>query len=64
MPEEFQAVGMRCRESLVAMVKAAARPEMVAAGQEPPKAADVVHWCELIADHVAAGPPPSGSGDT
>src|SRR5258708_3020689 len=54
--EEFQAVGMRCRESLVAMVRAVARPEMVPAGQAAPKSADVVHWCELIANHLAHGP--------
>jgi hypothetical protein len=53
--EEFQAVGMRCRESLVAMAKAVARPEMVPVGQDAPKGADVVHWCELVADRVAHG---------
>jgi len=53
--EDFQAVGMRCRESLVAMVNAAARPEMVPTGATAPKKADVVGWCSLIANHVAHG---------
>ncbi len=53
--EEFQSVGMRCRESLLSMVKSMARPEMVPAGHEKPKGADVVHWCELIADRIASG---------
>ena len=53
--EEFQAVGMRCRESLVALVKELADPEMVPSGAEAPKAADFIHWSELIANHVAPG---------
>lgn len=53
--EEFQAVGARCRESLIAMIKSLARPEMVPAGQEAPKRADVKNWCDLIANHVAHG---------
>src|SRR5205823_1508728 len=50
--EDFQSVGMRCREALIAMAKTLARPEMVPAGTEAPKRADVVAWSELIADHV------------
>jgi hypothetical protein len=53
--EEVQAVGMRCRECLITFVRAAAKPAMVPHGQEPPKAADVLHWSELIADTVASG---------
>jgi hypothetical protein len=53
--EEFQAVGMRCRECFIAVVKAVAKPEMVPAGSEPPKRSDAVNWCELIANHVAHG---------
>ena len=54
-PEDFQAVGMRSRECLVAMVRLLALPEMVPEGGAPPRKADVVHWCELIANHVARG---------
>lgn len=53
--EEVQAVGMRCRECLIAFAKLAAEPEMVPPGAEAPKAADFLHWSELIADAIAAG---------
>lgn len=55
-PEDFQSVGMRCRECLIAMVRAIALPEMVPVGTEVPKRADVVGWCALIADRIAHGP--------
>ena len=54
--EDVQAVGMRCRECLVALVRAVASPAMVPPGQDRPKAADFIHWGEFIADAVAAGP--------
>jgi hypothetical protein len=53
--EEFQAVGMRCRECLIAMVRAVAQPSMVPEGTEKPKAADFKQWSELIADEIASG---------
>ena len=53
--EEFQAVGMRCRECLVAFVKAIASPDMVPVGQIAPKAADFIQWAELIASAIARG---------
>lgn len=53
--EEFQSVGARCRESLIAMVKSLALPEMVPSGQDAPRRADVKNWCELVANHVARG---------
>jgi hypothetical protein len=53
--EEFQAVGMRCRECLIAMVRAVAQPAMVPAGTDHPKAAAFIQWSELIADAVASG---------
>ena len=37
-PEDFQSVGMRCRECLVAMVRTLALPEMVPKNTEPPRA--------------------------
>jgi hypothetical protein len=54
-PEAFQSVGMRCRECLIAMVRALSLPAMVPANAEPLKRADVVGWCGLIADHIAHG---------
>lgn len=54
--EEFQVVGMRCRECLVSLARAIASPAMVPAGSDPPKAADFVNWSELVANHLAKGP--------
>ncbi len=53
--EDFQAVGMRCRECLVAMVREVASPEMVTLGDTAPQRSNVVGWSELIANHVARG---------
>jgi hypothetical protein len=52
--EEFQAVGMRCRQSLLAFVNEAASlaPPAVKA---LPKAGDFVGWSDLLADTIAAG---------
>lgn len=54
--EEFQVVGMRCRECLLSIVRAIASPAMVPTGEERPKAADFVKWTELVANHLARGP--------
>jgi len=53
--EDFQAIGMRCRECLIELVQAAARPEMVPPGDEPPKRADFVNWIEVIVKTIARG---------
>lgn len=53
--EEFQVVGMRCRECLLSLVRAIASPSIVPAGEVQPKAADFVNWSELIANHLAKG---------
>lgn len=53
--EDFQAVGMRCRESLLALVRAIAQKTMVPEGEEPPKAGDFIHWADLIADTLCKG---------
>jgi hypothetical protein len=55
-PEDFQAVGMRLREALLAFVKTVASPEMIPKGDDAPKIGDFVHWSERIADVVAQGP--------
>ena len=54
--EEFQVVGMRCRECLVSLARAIASPGMVPVGVDAPKAADFVNWSEFIANHLARGP--------
>lgn len=53
--EEFQAVGMRCRECLIALARSIADKKMVPDGQEAPKASDFIHWSELIANSFAGG---------
>lgn len=53
--EDFQAVGMRCRETLIRMVRALAKPSMVPHGEAAPKRSDVVNWSSLIANTVAGG---------
>lgn len=54
--EEFQSVGMRCRECLIALARSVACAKMVPEGQESPKASDFIHWSELIANAIASGP--------
>jgi hypothetical protein len=53
--EDFQAVGMRCRECLLDFIAATAKDEMVPAGQETPKRGDFLQWSVLIANVVAHG---------
>lgn len=53
--ENFQAVGMRLRECLVSFVAQATSKALVPEGTEPPKAADVIGWIELLADQITAG---------
>jgi hypothetical protein len=47
-PEEYQAVGMRCREALLAFIKEAASPELVPSGATSPKAGDFEAWADLL----------------
>jgi predicted RNA-binding Zn-ribbon protein involved in translation (DUF1610 family) len=53
--EDFQTVGMKCRETLIQFVRALAKLEMVPEGEEAPKRADVVGWSSLIANTIAPG---------
>jgi hypothetical protein len=53
--EDFQTVGVRCREALLAVVRETADDSMVPSEQDRPKAADFKHWSELLANHYAAG---------
>lgn len=54
--EDFQSVGMRCRECLISMIGVLGKPAIVPPDQSAPQAANVVDWCGLIADHIAHGP--------
>lgn len=53
--EEFQAVGMRCRECLLSFIREVATKAMVPKEQEPPKQSDFIHWSELVASTIARG---------
>lgn len=53
--EEFQAVGMRCRECLLTLIRSIANDSMIPEGQEAPKKSDFIHWSEIIAQTIASG---------
>ena len=53
--EEFQAVGMRCRECLLDFVRNVADSSMVIQGTIEPKKADFLNWSQLIAKKIAGG---------
>lgn len=53
--EEFQAVGMRCREALLSFVHDVADEAMLPKGAAIPKGSDFVHWSDYIAGHIADG---------
>jgi len=53
--EEFQAVGLRCRECLLDFIADTARDEMVPAGQETPKRGDFLQWTGIIANAIVGG---------
>jgi predicted Zn-ribbon and HTH transcriptional regulator len=53
--EEFQAVGMRCRECLLALVQELTDGSDLAEGGDLPKAADFVAWVDRIANVLAPG---------
>ncbi len=52
--EEFQAVGMRCREALVRFSRDAADSDKLSI-EESPKRGDFIGWSKVIAEAVAAG---------
>lgn len=54
--EDFQAVGMRCRETLLAFVDEVLRDELpLVIEREPPKKADFTGWMDVIARSLAPG---------
>jgi hypothetical protein len=54
--EEFQAVGMRCRETLISFAHAMADDALVPEGAGRPKRSDFVHRAELVAGAAVPGP--------
>jgi hypothetical protein len=53
--EDFQSVGMKCRECLLFLTQSLGQAEMVPEGQEVPQRGNFIDWCELIANHLASG---------
>jgi hypothetical protein len=53
--EDFQAVGMRCRECLLAFIAEVADASLLPEGVAPPKRADFVGWTEHIAAAWSSG---------
>jgi len=53
--EDFQAIGMRCRETLLALSKPLQGEVRLDSQTEPPKASDFIGWSEHIVDHYAPG---------
>jgi hypothetical protein len=53
--EDFQAVGMKCRECLIQLVRSLAKPEMVLGGHDAPQRSNFIAWSDLIADAIAPG---------
>jgi hypothetical protein len=53
--EEFQTIGMICRESLVAFVKESAKIIELPKESPKPKASDFLGWIDVIANTIAAG---------
>jgi hypothetical protein len=58
--QEFQAVGMRCRERLVALIRELMAGTDLATGDDVPEAGNFIAWTDRIANAVAGG----GSTDT
>lgn len=54
--EDFQAVGARCRETLLSLAHAIGTSAIIPEGDEPPKASDFIHWSVHIANAAAPGP--------
>ena len=53
--EDFQSVGMKCRECLLLLVKTFAQTQMVPKGQEMPQRGNFIGWCESIVNYFVPG---------
>lgn len=53
--EDFQSVGMKCRECLLLLVKTFAQTQMVPKGQEVPQRGNFIGWCEFIVNYFTPG---------
>jgi hypothetical protein len=53
--EEFQGVGMRCREALLCLVRELTEGDDIAGGNDVPKLADFPAWNERLGNYLAPG---------
>jgi hypothetical protein len=53
--EDYQAVGMLLRESLISLVAALRRRSQLAAATTHPQAANFVAWADVLMDHLCGG---------
>jgi predicted RNA-binding Zn-ribbon protein involved in translation (DUF1610 family) len=53
--EDFQTVGMRCRECLIHLARSIFKPEMLASGQAVPKRSDFVGMSTAVSNTIARG---------
>lgn len=53
--EDFQSVGMKCRECLLFLVKSVAQTQMVPNGQEIPQRGNFIGWCDFIINYFSPG---------
>jgi predicted RNA-binding Zn-ribbon protein involved in translation (DUF1610 family) len=54
--EDFQAVGMKCRECLIQLVRTISETEVgESRAADLPKKSDVIHWSQIMADSLAPG---------
>lgn len=53
--EDFQAIGMRCRESLISMVHVSQELVKIPDSDTPPKKSDFRAWSVIIADAILSG---------
>jgi hypothetical protein len=53
--EAFQAVGVKCRDALIALAKDHASSDWLGEVSQPPKAADFKGWSNLFADRLSEG---------
>lgn len=53
--EEFQAVGMQCRECLLALIREIVTEAMIPVDESSPKQGDFLRWSDIVASNIASG---------
>jgi hypothetical protein len=53
--EDIQAVGMRCREALLAFIRSVSNTNLGPAGEVKPQTSNFMEWSKLVANAIAPG---------